>query len=240
MKWQVPRVWEGDTAYILAGGPSLTQDAVNKIWQRRRDDKLAGKTSGFSRVITINDSWRMAPFADVNYFCDANWWMDQVGRNRRSVDQVFSFHDAIYRCFWVTGSAQFNSHPQVHALRFTGQMGLEKAPDALRHGNNSGYQTIGIAYHYGARRIVLLGYDMQAVNGKTHWHQEERPDDFRRVMRESMLPMFEHLREPLLDAGVEVINATPGSALTVWPHVPLEEILSGAPVQMEMRLTEVA
>ena len=116
---------------------------------------------------------------------------------------------------------------------------MEKAPDALRHGNNSGYQALGLAYLYGAKRIVLLGYDMHAVDGKTHWHGEERPDDFQRVLRESMLPMFEHLKTPLLEAEVEVINATPGSALKVWPYVPLEEVLSGAPTQMEMCLTEV-
>jgi hypothetical protein len=45
-------------------------------------------------------------------------------------------------------------------------------------------------------------------------------------MKNSMLPCFDSLVEPLKDAGVEVINVTPDSALKCWPCRSLEELLS--------------
>lgn len=213
MIWTVPKTWTGETAFLLAGGPSLIGfDAA----------VLKGK----GRIITINDSWRLAPSADVLYFCDESWWTYQINRNSWPKNQV-NFHELIYKGFWVTCSQQFCAHPQVHALKFTGQTGLEKDPAALKHGSNSGYQAIGLAYHFGVSRIVLLGYDMQCQGTRTHWHEEPRiaAPGFSTVLSKSMLPLFDYLAAPLKEAGVEVINATPGSALKCWLYVPLEEIL---------------
>jgi len=36
------------------------------------------------------------------------------------------------------------------------------------------------------------------------------------VLREEMLPKFQSLVEPLKERSIEVVNATPGSALTCW------------------------
>jgi len=43
---------------------------------------------------------------------------------------------------------------------------------------------------------------------------------------EAMLPKFPTIVEPLRGAGVEVLNATPGSALTCWPMESLEKLLT--------------
>jgi hypothetical protein len=76
-----------------------------------------------------------------------------------------------------------------------------------------------LAVHLGAARIVLHGFDMRIVRGELHaMARRERQDaaGFGRVLREEMLPKFQTLVEPLRERGVEVINATPGSALTYW------------------------
>jgi hypothetical protein len=203
---------KGETIYLLAGGPSL---------QGFDPKPLKGKT-----VITINDSWRVFPGAKVHYFCDHRWWQDQIAINRRSLDGLRDFHEMIYKGFWVAGNYRFADHPQVRCLMLSGQCGLEKDPGKLCHGSNSGYQAINLAYHLGAKRVVLLGYDMKvAPNGRTHWHNENRPDDFGTILMKSMLPPFNTLVEPLKEAKVEVINATPDSALTCWPYRPLMGIL---------------
>ncbi len=213
MIWTVPKMWDGETCFILAGGPSLTGFDASVLGSRR--------------VLTINDSWRIAPERSINYYCDGLFWTSQIGLNRWSLGMTRSFHDQIYKGFWVTSAPGFEDHPQVHALRLTGQRGLELDPTGLRHGSNSGYQAINLAYHLGAKRIVLLGYDMGCDGPRTHWHEEPRDPaaSFSVTLEKSFLPHFETLAEPLRSAGVEVINATPRSALTVWPRVPLEEIL---------------
>lgn len=213
MIWSVPRIYVGETFFLLAGGPSL----------RSFDpERLRGRF-----VITINDSWRMKPDATVCYFCDASWWELSSAVNAPSLDGRIRFHDSIYRSRWVSGSSDFREHPQVNALSITGQIGLEVLPTGLRHGSNSGYQAINLAYHFGAKRIVLLGYDMKTEGRRTHWHDSLREPEhvFSKTLSQSMLPLFDHLVEPLKNAGVEVINANPDSALNCWPKEPLENLL---------------
>ncbi len=231
--WSVPKSWAGETCVILAGGSSLRGFHALSVY-------------GSVRVITINDSWRIAPWADVHYFHDAKWWDDQVMYNRRSIDGTADFADMVRKGFWVNGAKDesFRDHSRIHTLkvRQSNCRGLEKNPSALAHGANSGYQAINLAYHFGAKRIMLLGYDMH-VNGRSHWHDEARPQwRNERYPEIHFLPHFDGSVEGLVDGkvvtvkpslvdalkaeGVDVVNCTPGSALKCWPYLPLDEALS--------------
>jgi hypothetical protein len=233
MTGPVPVLWPGATVAILAGGASLRTQDLSALDRCR------------VKIITVNDSWRLltahmietsrtnklikedAVGSCAAYFCDAKWWQASIAANRRTNDKVYSFHDAIYRLWWFSGSPDFINHPQVHALRLTGQRGHEPETDALRHGSNSGYQAVELAVKLGAKRIVLLGYDMRVEpGGRSHWHDEPRASDFADVAARSMLPHFATLVEPLAKLGVEVVNATPGSALECWPKMSLEDALA--------------
>lgn len=200
MIWSATRSWPGETCVILAGGPSLARSQVD-----------AAEDSEF-RILAINDSWRLAPEADCFYFCDATWHASQPS--------AFGGSGIV-----VKGCAKPWDHPSIKTLRFTGQIGLETDPAGLKHGSNSGYASINLAYHFGAKRILLLGYDMHVEGARTHWHDEPRPANCDTLLKYSFLPMFDYLVKPLADAGVEVINCTPGSALTCWSYMPIEQAL---------------
>jgi len=83
-----------------------------------------------------------------------------------------------------------------------------------------GGNAINLAFHFGASRIVLMGYDMQN-NG--HFHDRHKrdslPSNYDRF-RNAIKPMARHLK----NRGVEVINANPESALDCFPRVRFEEI----------------
>ncbi len=210
MIWSVPREWSGETCAILAGGPSL----------RDFDASVLRNV----RVITINDSWRLAPWADAMYFCDQRWWCLQQSSRTAWKDR---YVETVKAGGWVTISKGFETHDYVRHLTRGAALGLETNPKLLATGNNSGFQAINLAYHFGASKIVLLGYDMKVAGKRTHWHDEERAPaaNFQSHCERHFLPCFQSLVRPLRDAGVEVINATPGSALTLWPNLPLEEAL---------------
>lgn len=210
--WTVPREWPGETVFLLAGGPSLTGF----------DPEIL---RGRGRVIAINNSYVLCPWADALYFCDVSWWK----HHRDEVLKTFTGKHMI--SMGMSGDG-------VRRLRNSGLAGLETDPGGLRHGTNSGYQAINLAYHFGAKRIVLLGYDMRVnasqTNGRkterAHWHQGHPWNHidypaYERIMKENWLPRFSLLAEPLASAGVEILNATPGSALTCWPMRSLEDIL---------------
>jgi hypothetical protein len=110
----------------------------------------------------------------------------------------------------------------VQVLRKSGQGGIDTDPTSLRTGSNSGYQAIGLAIHFGATRILLLGYDMRGEHffGK---HPDGSAPPFALC-----LSKFATLVEPLQKLGVTVINCSRKTAIpeTVFPRMPLGEALN--------------
>lgn len=215
----VPKLWPRSTVAILAGGPSLTQAQVDACRDR-------------CRVIAVNNAYQCAPWADVLYFCDEKWW--GWHRDRAGYRDFAGMKMAL-----ETAGKVFDAEPAVKKLRYAGRgqgqgpqnqaegpKGLCLDRDGLCTGSNSGYQAINLAVHLGAHRIVLLGFDMKsAASGRMHWHDEHPMATDPNVWANEMLPCFPHLVEPLRRLGVDVINATPGSALKVFAMQPLEVAL---------------
>lgn len=195
MYHDVPRLWPNSTIVCIASGPSLTPADV---------DFVRGK----ARVVVVNTSYKLAPWADVLYACDSRWWKWHSGaKDFRGLK--FTLTSPVYS--------------GVQLLKNTGPAGLERKPHGLRTGRNSGYQAVNLAVHLGAVRVVLLGYDMQRTGGKEHWHANHpsRMHSPLAQFRESFATMV----DPLKKAGVTVVNATRETALTCFPRVPLEEAL---------------
>lgn len=199
----VPKLWPGATIVCIGGGPSLTVDDVASV-------------RGRARVIAINDAYRLAPWADVLYGCDGKFWKWQ---HRLHADKIAAFQGLK---FGLTHEAK--KWPGVQILANTGNEGLELANTGLRNGRNSGYQAINLAVHLGARRIVLLGYDMAiGDDGRTHWFGDH-PDRGRspyRVFR----PLFATLVQPLQDLGIDIINCSRRTKLVCFPQQTLETAL---------------
>jgi hypothetical protein len=197
----VPKLWPGATVVCIATGPSLTQADV---------DLVRGK----ARVIAVNDAYRLAPWADALYGCDAKWWKWHDGVPSFTGPK-WSLEHSAWRGIDV-------KYPDVQRLRNTGPAGLEHDPTGLKSGRNSGYQAVNLAVHYGAARIVLLGYEMQKSHGASHFFGEH-PNK-----QQSPYPMFRQqfqtLVKPLRKIGVEVMNCSRNSALTCFPKADLSDV----------------
>lgn len=109
----------------------------------------------------------------------------------------------------------------VHLLRNGGVSGLSDKPNALRTGQNGGYQALGIAIAAGAARIVLLGYDMKYAGEKANWH-EPHPV---RVPETWYKNHFAGHFKNLVGCGAEIINASADTALTCFPRMTIAEAL---------------
>jgi hypothetical protein len=91
---------------------------------------------------------------------------------------------------------------------------LSEQSDTLNTGSNGGFQAINFAYLAGAARIVLLGFDMKAnAAGALNWHTDHKVRGTAFVYKNIMLPRFETALAQLKRAKVDVVNATPDTAL---------------------------
>jgi hypothetical protein len=213
--WTAPVLWPGATFVIVAGGPSLTAEQVNAC--RDRHDAHGSRV----RMIVINDGYRLAPWADVLYFCDCKWW-----GSFRHGEKLKAWQGLIVR---MDGGHYNFGDPRIKVMRNceTGP-GLATQRDGLNTGRNSGYQAINLAVHLGAKRIVLLGYDMQAATDrgrpKTHWFGDH-PGGTSPSVYDQFLPWFDTLVKPLAAKGIEIVNCTPGSRLRAFPQRKLGEVL---------------
>lgn len=193
-------MWEGETVFIVAGGPSL----------RKTDLSLLPHEAN---VVVINDSYRLCPRADLLYFCDYKW---------------FQWHRPAVEA-WpgraVTAAMQAAAEcPKLKWIRLGERTGLAESPDTLNTGRNGGYQAINLAVHAGARRIVLVGFDMAAApDGASHWHGGHRGRPAHPTTWRDWLPHFETIVEPLRARNVTVVNATIGGALETFPRARLED-----------------
>jgi hypothetical protein len=87
-------------------------------------------------------------------------------------------------------------------------------------------QGINLALHFGGARAVLLGFDQKAAEGdRTHWHAGHRIPSDPADYAATMIPEFESMVAPLAAAGLEVLNATPDSALECFPKIKLRRVL---------------
>lgn len=138
------------------------------------------------------------------------------------------YKDEAFRTFkgemW-TQSDLASRHCGINKIEGVNRPGLSRNPAVIHTGGNSGYQVIGLAYHLGAARIVLLGYDMQKVQGKSHWHGDHPKNLKQSSPYQAWVGRFEALALDLKAEGVEVINCTPGSALRFFPMAELKDVL---------------
>jgi hypothetical protein len=197
-------MWEGRTVAILASGPSMSQAVADKI----RASKLP--------TIVINDTHRLAPWADALYACDSMWWLYHAQSALKFAGLKITQDTCV-------------PFPQVLCVPSNGADGFEPDPSRIRTGHNSGYQALHIAIHAGACRVLLCGFDMRVRGLHTHWfgnHPPQLVDSDAQVFSRRFIPSFEKLAPLLVGLGVEVLNCTEGSALTCFPMRDLDSALS--------------
>ena len=119
-------------------------------------------------------------------------------------------------------------YSSVRYIESIDEPGLSSLRARIHQGANSGYQAINLAVHFGAKRIILLGYDMKSGPGGELHHHPDHPTGMNNPDAGNYarwIKNFATMEPDLNRAGVEVINCTPGSALECFPRAHLEDVL---------------
>ena len=104
---------------------------------------------------------------------------------------------------------------------------VESIPDAgldderLCRGMNSGYQAVNLAYIFGARVVLLLGYVM-AGRGTHFFGHHPQPINMQ-TNYETFQKPFENMNPELY--GLEVVNCSVNTALRCFPTMSLDNAL---------------
>lgn len=195
----VERLWTGETCVIVASGPSITSADVSFV-------------RGKARVLAINNSYQMAPWADALYAADTHWWQWHKGA-------------PAFQGLKFTVARKTERWPDVHVLKQGTELGLSDDPGTICLGRNSGYQAINLSVLLGCTRLILLGYDMQrGPTGQFHWHKEHpfKTTDHYVLYRKNLQKMAPLLR----DRGISVVNCSRRTALTCFPCSSLESVFA--------------
>ncbi len=164
---------------------------------------------GRAIVIAVGESWRLCPWADFLYAADYQWWSN--------TDPDFS---GIAVC-----PTTLRRRPSAIVQWEDGDC-FHTSPMRVG-GRNSGFQAVNLAFHLGAARIGLVGFDMHDRAG-THWHKPHKgmPNPTAANMEEWRAAM--DAAAPIIAGlGVEVINCSLASALIAYPKMSLEGFMSG-------------
>lgn len=198
--WTCPKLWPGETAFIVAGGPSVADLDLRALDGRR--------------VIAVNSSVCAVMAAEFLYFGDARWWE----ANR---DRIGGYAGTI------VSTARSVISPRVKRMRkIKLPPGLALDPSSLVMQRTSLSGAINLAVHLGATQVVLLGADMQAApDGRTHHHAPHRWPQ-RPGCWDEQLGELRFMVEPLRRLGVEVINCSAASRIDFWPKASFVSFLN--------------
>jgi hypothetical protein len=181
-------MWQGETAVIIASGASLTQEDVNYC-------------KGKARVAVVNDNYRLAPWADLLYACDMEWW---------------DFHQPDFAGEKWTCDGEAAKKHGINYIAGHSRAGISLDPSYIHYGGNSGFQCCNLLVHRGVKKIILLGFDFQETGGKKHWFGDH-PFPLHNMRNwANYTKHFNDAAQQFQQAGVEVVNCSRASALSCF------------------------
>ncbi len=196
------KVVETKTAVVLASGPSLTVEQI-----------AAAKASGHFTIVVSRTYQKMLD-ADVMYSGDYLFFKTYIADLRKTFKGKM----------WTQDSSTAARWPDVKRFRGGNREGLGK--EVININGNSGTQALNLAFLWGYKRIILLGFDMKlGPKGEKHHHPDHPAPCVQAMCLSEWLHKLVPVARDLKNLKIDVLNATPGSALTLFPMVDWKEVL---------------
>lgn len=194
--------WCDETALVVGSGPSAPTVPLDMV-------------RGRVRCIATNNSWKLVPWADAIYATDGSWWMAHNGVPEFSglkISRSRVDYSDIKRIELRREGNGWHNHM------------IFKPLGTIGWGGNSGFQAINLAVQFGAKTIVLIGLDMTVKHG-VHWHgkHEGGLHNPNSSCVEAWRFKLDRVAPQLAKRGIEVLNASPISALTAYRKVDFRE-----------------
>ena len=228
-------MWEGGEVWILGGGPSIIDSfgIPNEVVKGVRLRETGIETYSpylaaihSKHVIGINVAYKFGNWVDICFFGDKPFFL----QHRAGLS---NFKKLVVTCCKKVGhhNLKWVKYIPIKTTRGRQDFGVSANPEQVCWNKNSGAAAISVAASAGAKRIVLVGFDMtlSPVNNEQHFHNEYHQFGMR--IKPKMLPFNEHLKpwqtikRDADNLGIEILNTSLNSAIKEIPKVHLKELL---------------
>jgi len=200
-KWIPPKIWDGGTAYIIGGGPGVKKVDLSLIHDKH--------------IIGVNNAYLLGDWVDVGWFGDKKWlkWHRDPWKKSPCI-KVSCNHNM---------EVLHNDSGWIHFMARGKQAGIETNPGVISWNHCSGSSAINLAYHFGATRIILIGFDMHDVDGKKNFHKDHKDNGNAPYQR--FLRCYGEIAKDAKALDIEILNATPDSAIRHFPYFELDKLI---------------
>jgi hypothetical protein len=241
MGWHVPRLWEGGECWIIGGGLSMPREfgvPEEIIESVIREESTPAAYSPYMsaihdrHIIAINVAYLIGTWIDMVFFGDNRLYIT----HRENLAQ---FPGLKVACNPKLRSPRYQREENIKYVPRDKQhkLGISDNPCTVSWNHNSGAAAISVAANMGARRIILLGFDMKlSEDGKQHWHSLYRVRRMkgRNEVKAPLIHLpfkrhlrcFPHIAKDARRRGIEIINASPDSAIENFRKLSVNQILS--------------
>ena len=198
--WTPKPVWKDQDVFLIGGGTSLE----SFDWDQLKDELVIG----------CNDAFKLGyDVCDICLFGDGLKWFTEFK------DQLVEYKGTV-----ITNSIHLKDS-RLDWLWYIERDAIGVSKDKLGWNFSTGACAVALAILLGAKRIFLLGYDMQlSKKGKSNWHpnyiDSPNPDSYGRFAKG-----FGSLKVSMTKEcpDVEVINVTDDSRLDFYQKMPVDK-----------------
>lgn len=237
MSWTIPQIWQGGDVWILGGGSSVTKEfgipegLINSVIDGSAPPSVYSKYMSYvhdKHVIGVNVAYLIGDWIDIVFFGDTNFFLKHKHKLAAFPGLKVTCSPHKGTAGWVKFVARDGKKPR----------GISNDPAKVSWNKNSGASAINIAAHAGAKRIMLLGFDMSLDEGHNqHWHDlygrkaVNANQNHKGTHKPKPLPFGRHLKgfpSIAYDAerlGIEIINISPNSKIEVFEKISLQDFI---------------
>lgn len=200
--WTVPKEWGADeTCFLICGGESV-RPQIPLIKQLR------------GRFIVLKHSVKIKPDADVLFI------------HGEKIPRVIWDVVPLFRGKHLVARGRYHPNMPANLVRIGRVKEHDRLCESPSHvcGYDMGTSGINLAYHFGARTVVLIGYDMTGG----HWFSAR--DGFKAHVPDPPQEDFDLHMGPLPELavdckrkGLRVVNVSPISAVKCFEQGRLED-----------------
>lgn len=180
--------WTGEDVFVIGGGPSLKTFDWNRL--------IGCNTIGCNQAFFLG-----ADICNICTFGDKRFW-----DSFRSALDLFGG--------WVVTNYRISNPPNWLNVFTRQDEGVSPPGECLAWNGNTGAMSIDLALKLGAKRVLLLGFDLGSPGPMRHWHDkalENSPDEVYRRFGDCFRYQAMCIRATYADR--EVINLSDGSSV---------------------------